>query len=376
MKKTVLYFFLMICSLSVYSQITLTTDYFPEVGDTLRVATAVDPNIDLGSPGADVTWDFTSLVGPVFESVLLDPADGDAFASFSDATVMTGQIGAGEQYFKATSSAYESLGFSGADPAGLGLEVIFRNEPSLIERRAPLNYPDLNTSSSSVMVPFAWADLPAIITDSLGNLPITPDSIGIEVVTDRVENVDAWGTVQLPMGDYEVLRLRRRTITDTRLKAFVPIFGWTDVTDLIPNEFLGMDTTLSYRFYNNDVKEEIAIVNVNPDTEEINNVRFKSDNSTTNIIQLHNGKIGIHAYPNPAIHNVRFDVVNMPAGNYKLKMYNILGTEVWNQTYSLVSQQDTISINLYTFKKGTYLYSLSDDSGKPIVTRRLMIIRP
>ena len=376
MKKAFLHLILIFICFPSFGQITLTTDYFPAAGDTLRVATAVDPNIDLLSPGGDVTWDFTSLVGPVFESVLLDPSEGIAFSSFSEATVLTGQVGVGEQYFKTTATTYESLGFSGADPIGIGLDVIFRNEPPLVERRAPLNYPDLNTSTSSVSVPFAWADLPSIVTDSLGTLPITPDSIGIEVITDRVENIDAWGTVQLPMGDYEVLRLRRRTITDTRLKAFVPIFGWTDVTDLVPNEFLGKDTTLSYRFYNNDIKEEIAIINVNPIDEEILNVRFKSDNSTTSLIKLHTGQPNIQAYPNPAIHSVRFDVVNMPAGKYHLKMFNILGTQVWDETYRLDNQRDTISIDLYTFKKGTYLYSLIDEYGTPIVTRRLMIIRP
>jgi len=377
MKKTFLHLILIFICFPSFGQITLTTDYFPEAGDTLRVATAVDPNIDLLSPGTDVVWDFTSLVGPVFESVLMDPSEGDAFSSFPSATVLGGQVGQAEQYFRATTSAFESLGFSGADPIDIGLDVIFRNEPPLVERRAPLNYPDLHTSTSSVSVPFAWADLPAIITDSLGGgLPITPDSIGIEVITDRVENIDAWGTVQLPMGDYEVLRLRRRTITDTRLKAFVPVFGWTDVTDLIPNELLGQDTSLSYRYYNNDVKEEIAVINVNPIDEEILNVRFKSDNSTTSLIKLHNGKPSIHAYPNPAIHSVRFDVVNMSAGKYNLKMFNILGTQVWNESYLLGSQQDTISVNLYNFKKGTYLYSLIDESGTPIVTRRLMIIRP
>ena len=376
MKKTILQILLLILSLPMWGQITLTTNYFPAVGDTLRVATAVNPNIDQLSPGGNVTWDFTNLVGPVFESILLDPSEGDAFSSYSNATVMTGQAGVAETYFRATSTTYENLGFSGADPVGIGLDVIFKNDPPLAERRAPLNYPDLHTSTSSVRVPFAWADLPAIVTDSLGDLPITPDSIGIEVITDRVENVDAWGTVQLPMGDYEVLRLRRRTITDTQLKAFVPIFGWQNVTDLIPNQLLGKDTSLSYIYYSNDIKEEIAVINVNPTDDEIINVRFKSDNSTTSLIKLYTGKTSIHAYPNPAIESVRFDVVNMPAGDYNLKMYNILGTQVWDETYSLVNQQDTIQVDLYNFKKGTYLYSLIDESGRPIVTRRLMIIRP
>jgi len=375
MKRIILHILLAVLSLPILGQITLTTDYFPTVGDTLRIATAVDPDIDLLSPGSNVTWDFTNLVGPVFESVVLDPSEGDAFPSFSTASVLTGQVGVAEQYFRTTATTYESLGFSGADPVGIGLDVIFKNEPAQIERRASLNYPDLHTSTSSVSVPFAWSDLPSIITDSL-DLQFTPDSLGIEVVTDRVENIDAWGTVELPMGDYEVLRLRRRTVTETKLLAFVPILGWTDVSGFVPNEFLGIDTTLSYRYFNNDIKEEIAIINVNPITEEILNVRFKSDNSTTSLIKLHTGKPSIHAYPNPAIHNVRFDVVNLPPGEYNLKIYNILGTQVWNETYSLASQQDTIQLNLYKFKKGTYLYSLTDDSNRPIITRRLMIIRP
>ena len=87
------------------------------------------------------------------------------------------------------------------------------------------------------------------------------------------------------------------------------------------------------------------------------------------------GKPDLVAYPNPAIDDVRIDFFNLPASNYTLKIYNILGIVVWEKKYS-ISGDRSEKINLNDLRKGTYLYSLINETGKIISTKRLMIMRP
>lgn len=370
-------------SSSLVAQITVTSATFPAPGDTLRTVVDTEPNINLQAPGEDLTWNFTSLDGPVFENIILDASQGVSFAEFPNATIMTGQTPLAETYFQTTATTYTSLGYSGQDPIGLGLDVAFKNTPPLVERVSPLNYNDDNNSSSFVSVPFAWSDLPAIITDSLP-LPTTPDSIAIEVSTTRTETVDAWGKVILPVGTYDVLRVRRLDVTETSVQALVPTFPgfpsiWVNVTSFLGgvSPFLGGDTTLTYRYYNDESKEPIAIIRADPIDETPTNAEYKSaDPNTVSVIKLYGKKPNIYAYPNPAIDQVRFDLVNIPNGTYDLNIYNILGVKVWSNKYNFTNSADTIQLDLNNFSKGTYLYSLVNNEGKTFATRRLVILRP
>lgn len=383
MKKNILLFILVIISSSLLAQITVTNATFPAPGDTLRTVVDSEPNINLLSPGEDLTWNFTSLDGPVFENIILEANLGVNFANFPNATFMTGQSPLAERYFETTTSTYTSLGYSGQDPVGLGIDVTFKNSPALVERVSPLNYDDDNNSSSFVSVPFAWDDLPAALTDSLP-LPTTPDSIAIEVSTTRTETVDAWGKVALPVGTYDVLRVRRLDITETSVQALVPTFPgfpsiWVDVTDFLGgvSDLLGADTTLTYRYYNDESKEPIAVITADLDTDTATNAQYKStDPNTVSIIKLYDQKPNIYAYPNPAIDQVRFDVLNIPTGKYDLNIYNILGVKVWSNNYDIRNSTDTIQLDVNNFKKGTYLYSLVNERGKTLATRRLVILRP
>ncbi|MDG1434931.1 MAG: T9SS type A sorting domain-containing protein [Saprospiraceae bacterium] len=383
MKKNILLFIFAIVSSSLIAQITVTNATFPAPGDTLRTVIDAEPNINLQDPGEDLTWNFSFLDGPVFENIILDPDQGANFATFPNATFMTGQTPLAERYFQTTTTTYTSLGYSGQDPIGLGLDVAFMNTPPLVERISPLNYDDDNNSSSFVSVPFAWSDLPAMFTDSLP-LPTTPDSIAIEVTTTRTETVDAWGKVILPVGTYDVLRVRRLDITETSVQALVPTLPgfpaiWVDVTGFLGgiSPLLGGDTTLTYRYYNDESKEPIAIITADPITDAPTNAQYKStDPNTVGIIKLYDQKPNIYAYPNPAIDQVRFDVINIPNGKYDLNIYNILGVKVWSNNYDFNNSVDTIQLDINNFKKGTYLYSLVNEKGKTLATRRLVILRP
>ena len=133
----------------------------------------------------------------------------------------------------------------------------------------------------------------------------------------RTDVVDAWGEMTIPGGIYDVLREKRTQISEVRLDAKVPFFGWQDITDIVVASVeeideLGADTTVTYHFFNNVSKEPIAIVTTRGVEEEVVTVEFKSSNVTTNVQKSNTQKPNIYAYPNPAIVSIRFEFTHMP----------------------------------------------------------------
>lgn len=370
------FFALFLACAGLSAQITVTSAYFPAIGDTLKTAADNLPSgINPGNPGGPQTWDFSSLQGPfTTNTVYLDAEQGGAFSSFLNAQLMVELPGEAEGYYGLSSTKFEYLGYYGADPLGLGINLVVRYSPPLIERRAPLNYQNTYETTSNLTIPFSADDIPGSFLDSL---PISPDSFRIRVNIVRTDEVDAFGTLTIPGGTFDVLRMKRTDVNTTRLDAKLPFVNWVDVTDLIPdNPLFDTLTTQSFHFYSNQSKEPVAVVTVNPDDGNITRAEFKvvdeNINSTRNLTSQ---QPSIMASPNPSYGDVRFDFQNLSPGNYKIKIYNILGTEVWQKDV-WVSGIKSIRVNLGNLRKGAYLYSLVDSKGKTLVTRRLLIVSP
>jgi hypothetical protein len=376
MKQFLLFLFTLCLTGATQAQTTLTDAYFPVAGDTLRIATDNQPEgIILGGPGGPMTWDFGDLQAPFANTtVYKEASSGVYFNQFPGADLLVELPAGGESYYNVTSGAFENMGYFGADPINLGIELLVPYQPNLVERRAPLDFIDQHVTEPQLLIPFSADMLPQVILD---NLPIVPDSIRINISFERQELVDAYGELTIPGGTFEVLRQKQTEIRETKVEAKILIFDWQDVTGFIPgNEFLGKDTTINYVFYSNDAKEPIASVNVDPQTEEVNSVSFKSIEGIVNSTKpLGNVTASVYAYPNPAIDRARFDFLNLPPEFYTLQIYNILGIKVWEEAY-WVSGSRTEEVDLSQLQKGTYLYSLVDADGKTIITRRLMVVRP
>ncbi len=359
----------------VHAQITVEASTFPAVGDTLRTAIDNLPSgIDLGANGANQLWDFTSLQAPFSaEQIILAASEGVQADTFPDADIVTDFGNGAEAYYRITAETYEFLGYAGEDPAGLGVDLVARFEPPTAERRAPMNFLDINTTSGDLSIPFAGDDLPEAI---LENLPITPDSLRLRITSSRTDVVDAWGTLMIPGGSFEVLREKRIENRDTRIDVRIGGFPWQDITDLLQfGDFLGADTVVTYNYYSNEVKEPIAIVTLDASEENIQTVAYKALDIISSTPAIQRGKQDVTAFPNPAIDSARFQFSNLSRGTYKLKIYNILGVVVWEDNYR-ISGDKTVQVDLSDLRKGTYLYSIQNEQGTTLATKRLLIIRP
>lgn len=371
--------------LSASAQITITNAVFPVAGDTLHYASDTNPvGVNPATPpGGNQTWIFTGLAKDNTSVVIFKAANtGMHFMSFPGAElVQTAAIG--ETYFNVTASKFESMGYAGADPTGFGLMVNALFQPALIERRAPVNFFDINSQTSSLSLKFP-TDQPPLST-IFGNLPVNVDSLRILRTTNRQDVIDAWGTCQIPGGQYPVLREKRTDYVTTGAEVYVALFPgfgtWLDISTVIGGggggglPGLGTDTTITYRFLTGTEKEEIAAATMSNDLSTVSTMRFKNNPTVDAPVLNAPGIASISAFPNPAIDWVRFDYTNLPQDQYTLKIFNIIGKEVWKETYQLVGTHH-FRVELENFKKGTYLYSLSDKKGNIIGTKRLVVLKP
>jgi hypothetical protein len=361
------------------AQITVTNATFPAAGDTLRSVIDLNPaiqNTPATPPGGNQTWDFTDLEpDQPSELAYRTASSGTNSMSFPGADlVLSGDDG--ETYFNVTNNAFQVMGYAGSDPTGFGLTVLAKFQPAFDERRAPLNFFDIATQTTDLSLPFSTEQIPDSLLGGFGALI---DSIRVRINTQRIEVVDGWGTCKIPGGEYDVLRQKRTEYTTTNLdvKTF---FGWVDIGTLVPGgggfgDFLGTDTTITYRFISGTEKEEIAVATMDNTLSFVERMRYK-DNMVVDAPEAEApGAASIQAYPNPAIEWVRFDCANLPSDDYTLKIFNIVGKVVWKEDYQL-SGNKSITLNLSEFKKGTYLYSLTDTKGNNIGTKRLVVLKP
>lgn len=372
--------------LSTSAQITVTSATFPVSGDTLRFAYDEGPvgvNNPATPPGGNQTWDFTGLSADQTNEFIYKPAGtGMHAADFPGADLLLEEAG-GETYFNVTNTKMEVLGYAGADPAGFGLDVSTPFWPALIERRSPLNFLDAFNQQSMVNINFP-TDQPPFDTIFSG-LPVNLDSLRVSVTTFRVGAVDAWGTCHIPGGQYPVLREKRTDYVNTAIQVYVALFPgfgtWVDLESFLPSgtggisDFIGTDTTTTYRFYSGTEKEEIAVATMSNDLGSVERMRFKHNVTSAAPEVPGTGSAGISAFPNPAIDFVRFDCINLPQDDYTLKIFNIIGKVVWKENYQLAGNR-SFRVELDNFKKGTYLYSLTNKKGNVIGTKRLVVLKP
>lgn len=348
---------------SLSAQIVVTNAAFPAAGDTLRVAfDTTSAGIIITPPGGNQTWNFTALTAAFTRTSVAKPAsEGENAANFPTATlVVQGQNG--DSYYRVTPNVYELVGFDGNDPAGLGVPVVTAFNPPLQERRAPLNFFEINTSNGALLVPFAANQLPQAI---LNLLPIVPDSIRIRLSSNRTDLVDGWGTLSIPGGTYEVLRERRTLYSDTRVEVKIGIFPWTDVTSLIPlpDVGLGRDTTLTYNFFSNTAKEPIAVVTADHITGQVLQTEYKFNGIISSSNEIFANAHAVRAYPNPTGSSLFIESKDLPGGEYEFNMWDVAGRLLFRREIQLLNGTPT-EVDLQWVHSGTYMFTLTDASGQ------------
>ena len=358
---------------AIIGQITVTNSTFPEAGDILFTILDTESNISIGDAGEDVIWDYRSLTGPfVRETRFFEASEGMSSEDFPEADLVSLSANEEEIYYKSFSNKIIEIGRAGEFVSGFDIPVVYEENPTF--RRAPISFGDVDDDESIASVDIGADIIPA---ELLEGVPFEFDSVRISLINNSESEVEAWGTVRLPDGDYDVIRDKISNTADTKLFAKLPIIGWFDVTSLIGDidelgDAIGVVETITYNYYSEEDKEIIVSI-ITDDQDMITSVEYKGDAILSDTKVVTPDYSMITAYPNPSFGSVSVQMVNYPLGEYRIKVYNVVGKELWTESYQLRSNR-VFKADLMHLRKGTYLYSIFDKNGKKLVTKRIAII--
>lgn len=362
-------------SLSLSGQIQIKKRPSPNEGDAvLFYVDQLPSNIDPGKAGSAQRWNFMTLLSPfIRRSVYTNPKLTAAENIFKDTDLSKKLNEHTEAYYIKEDGDLLLAGYSGLDPFGVGIRNTFRFTMPLVEQKQNIEYGDGSNTKTSLSVTFTLNDLPRKVRQLL---PVTPDSVRLLMTSQRMDEVDAWGTMLIPGGFFDVLREKRSEARNLRIETKIGSLPWQDITNTLPaNDIFGNHIFLSYYFYASEFSEPLVKLFMKADNKGVDQVIYRANLIDQPIQDVDAIKPGVYAFPNPAIVNARFEFSNLKPDRYLLSILNVLGVEVWSQEY-YIQNNDIQKIDVSFLKKGTYLYSLKDSKGKILTTKRLVIIRP
>jgi hypothetical protein len=268
------------------SQIIISNSYFPVKGDSLKYYTDDNPaNFDLSVQGGNQLWDFSGLVkkNPSFRA-FTDAKMCDVDKKFTDAELCETANGF-STFYNVSTTVFEKIGEQGELNQGLPIPNATRYTPAQIERRAPMKFFDVKDTKYNQNFSFSTSFLPDSLLGQLGGLF---DSLRFKIAGSRIDVVDGWGSCTIPGGTFNVLREKRTDTRDTKIEVHT-LFGWIDISTVLGGggqggsllEAIGKDTIITYNFFNDKAKEEIAIVTLDNRTMKATEVRFKAIGSPT-----------------------------------------------------------------------------------------------
>lgn len=366
--------FFCFCWLFSQAQIFVPVSLMPRTGDTLLTAVDNLPSIKNIASGRQQRWDFAMLEAPYTRSTVWKPASkGSAASLFKSAEYTAPLDEQSEGYYRTQGNDLILLGAVGPDPLNLSRKSVLRFIPGLIERRYGLRYGDAFQDEANMVLTLGENDIPSWFRKKL---PVSPDSLRLRVNYDRQYDVDSYGRMIVPGGIFDVIRERRIEIIEMRLEVKVGRRRWQDITRSIKDkELVRAQKKISYHFYSSSSKEPVAKVWMSSNEKKVLKIEFKPREQESVVQNVASVRPDIYVSPNPAIASVRFEFFNLPPGTYKLSIFNIIGQEEWSKMYT-INGNYAEQVDISQLKKGAYLYSLKDERGRTLSTKRLMVIRP
>lgn len=351
------------------SQIVVDKGSLPDFGDTILYKTDRKPFIELGEGGEDQLWNFSQLTSPYSDEITFDSPDGES----NDADILVQQNG----------KPLFLLHWYGSDLKLIGQydpQLLLQGEPKASQfskpgffRNETFKYGDTFEEEYQETTVYSSND---VSFETLNSLTEIPDSIKVVRETAIFYEVDAWGSVILPMSKDDVLRFkidRREVVNYISIKdGLETLIGNQNFLNqrIAPQEF----RVISYHYYSELSKIPLIMVQTD-DNGDIVQVAYQIDKSFFGDAKPFDERKGLAAYPNPSIGPVRFDFYGYPEGKYTIRVFNTILKTIWSETFT-IDQNGVIDVDLGFLQKGTYVYAVDNENGERLLTKKLLIISP
>ena len=345
------------------SQITVTDAELLDVGDVIYLANDDNTIVNIGSAGQNQTWDFSALQSnDSWMMEVVDPTTTPFDHLYPNANLCI--IDDGDFIYCNKSSSSVSM-------LGIGDSVFQQGLPIIT---LPLSYSYTSTEG------------PLLVLDSLIGGPMVDflltsqglsaslltfgaahvaDSLSIEVESTTSFNVDAEGTMILPMGSFDALRVRiDRTITSSISVYCIDTTAGGLNSDWYPLSFGGGSETESfYHWYSNDASTKFTLAEVFLDS--LGNLETGVSFLTTSINSLEKIEIDyINIFPIPTTYNVT--ITSERNEEVVANLSDINGRELMNFVFV-----NSTELDLSNLEKGIYILHLNTKEGN--ISKKLII---
>lgn len=331
MRKYLLIISAMVLSVTSKAQITITAADVPAPGNSFIQATDSFPTIILGSGGANKTWNYASLATDALDTLdFVTPAStpyASQFPSSNVAAYMHGPSGANFLYV-INNTSFTLDGFAGDG-------IVANLNPNELVFNYPATYGTTTSNTSQFDVKLPFTALPGY------------DSLRVKSTTVKSGVVDAWGSLIIPSGTYNTIRLKEtRNVTDSMWvhgTGPFPPAGWYFAQET-------RDTVYRFQWYANNFGAAILEADSSR-ADGIQEATFLALFGPTAVPAV--ASKGLIMYPNPASTLVNFVY---EGNNDVLRIYDGSGRLV----ESLNLTNGVNPVNVENFRAGLYFYSIGN----------------
>jgi hypothetical protein len=343
-------------SLNALAQITVTDNDIMDIGDVITQANDSLPSslISIGNSGVNQFWDFSSLQEMEIETIEVVSPVGTLYGSMYPNANICVEDNGDLLYLNKTSSGVEMIGFG-----DLPVNVLLIPLP-LIYNLTHQDGP--NIIMDSVLVNNGLFDNSLAPVISLNPLHDQVDSLKINATITSNFNVDAWGNVTIPLGDYDALRLKIEETTTTQFSVYCSVGGlaggWFSAETFFPIE---TEIANRYQWWSNNPMFDFMLVELEVDS--LGNVEFATfltENPATSAHILPN--ISVDVYPNPTLEII---TISTSINNSEFVVSDINGKVLSKEKFSKTSQ-----FNFSEYPSGVYFVKVI--SGENVVSKKIV----
>lgn len=347
MKKNYILFLMLLAFTSMNAQITITENNLASVGSTFTISTdsTVSETIIPGEAGANKTWDFRSLRPQSTDKIgYMLPAWTPYSEEFPEANFAAYSNSDGDAYafFSRTDEELAAVGLVG-NYADFG-QFIINLEPKNVYYDFPVQYEDSREETYYFEV-------------NLGNIMDPFDSIRFKETTHKISSVDAWGSMEIELGTFDVLRIKEETVVYDSI--WGKTFGFWSLISSDEQPYT------DYNWETNDETIGYTLVSMSYDEEsgKVEDVDFLNSRPVSVNDKL---ETSVNIFPNPTNGVVIFSFNEIING--KLSIYDSQSKMLMQK---FVGSEKT-EIDISNLSTGLYFYNLKNDKGEILKTGKLI----
>jgi len=332
--------FLALMTLS-YGQIVITDNDLAPVGTTIFMANDTLPANDIvpGESGADKTWDFTNVVAHTLDTMdFVLPASTPFASEFPEANFAITFVNENFYlYMIRNADKLSRIGMTGFTEDG---DTLFMHvDPEDILLDFPVTYGDSydETYVTEFKLPLPEQEV---------------DSVWIKNTINKETDVDAWGSVTIPMGTFDALRQRVDIVEAD--STFIMMNG-TNIWILFSAT---LDSSTNYSWLTDAVNIgfELCEMDVDRVSSDVTHVWFMN---SLPVDLFENKSLETRVFPNPVtdVMNIEFE----EAQTGELTLLNQMGQIVHVEK---LEGQNRVQLQLSMLPAGIYIYRLSNAFGE------------